>query len=194
MSSGEDVSKSSHKWWIYGICAASAFYTGLKVRESRVNAAVDATFQPFYKDALMAGPSPNLDLDRNPNPNPSCFYKDSLMAGRVSIVTGSNTGIGKETAKALLRMNGDVVMACRDTLKAEETASELRALVPESTGVITVIPLDLSNFGSIEGFVKSYEESPNNPNKLNANKPNKPNEPNDTNKLNANNPNKPNNT
>ena len=35
------------------------------------------------------------------------------LSGRHAIVTGANTGIGKETAKNLARMKAHVVMGCR---------------------------------------------------------------------------------
>jgi NAD(P)-dependent dehydrogenase (short-subunit alcohol dehydrogenase family) len=45
------------------------------------------------------------------------------MIGKICIVTGSNSGIGKETALALTGMGATVVMAVRD-LERGETARE----------------------------------------------------------------------
>lgn len=44
------------------------------------------------------------------------------MDGKTVIVTGSNSGIGKETAKDLARRGARVIMACRNM----ETAKEAR--------------------------------------------------------------------
>lgn len=49
-------------------------------------------------------------------------YKMVHMEGKVVIVTGANSGIGKETARALAKMGAKVIMACRNL----ETANQAR--------------------------------------------------------------------
>ena len=41
------------------------------------------------------------------------------LSGRVAVVTGGNTGIGYETAKALAAMGAHTIIACRSREKAE---------------------------------------------------------------------------
>lgn len=48
------------------------------------------------------------------------FTKKTKADGKVVIVTGSNTGIGKETALELAKRGAKVYMACRDMTKCEE--------------------------------------------------------------------------
>ena len=48
-----------------------------------------------------------------------------LMDGKVAIVTGGNTGIGKETVRGLARAGARVVLACRDAAKGEAARAEL---------------------------------------------------------------------
>lgn len=36
------------------------------------------------------------------------------MTGEVVLITGSNTGIGFETAKELAKKNATIIMGCRD--------------------------------------------------------------------------------
>lgn len=48
------------------------------------------------------------------------FTKQTKAEGKVVIVTGSNTGIGKETARELAIRGAKVYMACRDMKKCEE--------------------------------------------------------------------------
>lgn len=43
------------------------------------------------------------------------------LTDQVVVITGSNAGIGKETALALAKMNATIVMACRDQKRATET-------------------------------------------------------------------------
>lgn len=47
------------------------------------------------------------------------------LSGKCFIITGSNTGIGYETAKSLLKLNGTVVLACRSKDRAQEARSKL---------------------------------------------------------------------
>lgn len=72
------------------------------------------------------------------------------MAGKVVIVTGSNTGIGKETARDLARRGAKVILACRDLEKAESAASEIR----REAGNLNVMPkyCDLASLKSVRNF------------------------------------------
>lgn len=47
------------------------------------------------------------------------------LNGHTFIITGSNTGIGYETAKALLEMQARVILACRSTPRANEAKQKL---------------------------------------------------------------------
>ncbi|NXV17031.1 RDH12 dehydrogenase, partial [Cepphus grylle] len=75
------------------------------------------------------------------------------LEGKVAIITGANTGIGKETARDLAR-RGKVIVACRDTAKGEAAASEIRA----ETGNQQVIvkKLDLADTKSIREFAEKF--------------------------------------
>ncbi|XP_074959257.1 retinol dehydrogenase 12-like isoform X3 [Phalacrocorax aristotelis] len=76
------------------------------------------------------------------------------LEGKVAIVTGANTGIGKETARDLARRGARVIVACRDIAKAEAAASEIRA----DTGNQQVIvkKLDLADTKSIREFAEKF--------------------------------------
>jgi NAD(P)-dependent dehydrogenase (short-subunit alcohol dehydrogenase family) len=47
------------------------------------------------------------------------------MNGKVCVVTGSNSGIGKETAPALSGMGATVVMVVRDRERGENARAEI---------------------------------------------------------------------
>jgi NAD(P)-dependent dehydrogenase (short-subunit alcohol dehydrogenase family) len=48
------------------------------------------------------------------------------MRGRVCVVTGASSGIGRATALALGRMGATLALVCRDPARGEETVAEIR--------------------------------------------------------------------
>src|SRR2546428_11905310 len=49
------------------------------------------------------------------------------MTGKVCLITGGNSGIGKATALGLARLNASVAIASRDKDQGEATLIEMRA-------------------------------------------------------------------
>jgi NAD(P)-dependent dehydrogenase (short-subunit alcohol dehydrogenase family) len=68
-------------------------------------------------------------------------------SGRVAIVTGSNTGLGYDTARVLAARGATVVLAVRDTAKGDAAAARIRALTPGAT--VVVHKLDLGSLASV---------------------------------------------
>jgi hypothetical protein len=68
-------------------------------------------------------------------------------SGRVAIVTGSNTGLGYDTARVLAARGAQVVMAVRDTAKGEAAAARIRGITPRAD--VTVHKLDLGSLDSV---------------------------------------------
>ncbi|KJA17447.1 hypothetical protein HYPSUDRAFT_206169 [Hypholoma sublateritium FD-334 SS-4] len=88
-------------------------------------------------------------------PPESKFTPDNIpdLTGKVIIVTGSNTGVGKATVKALLEKNAKVYMACRNQLKAAEAILELQ----KQTGrEATFLQLDLSDLHSVKAAAEEF--------------------------------------
>jgi NAD(P)-dependent dehydrogenase (short-subunit alcohol dehydrogenase family) len=61
---------------------------------------------------------------------------------RTAVITGANTGLGFETAKALAAKGAHVVIAVRDTGKGKQAAAQM-------SGDVTVQELDLTSLASI---------------------------------------------
>lgn len=79
---------------------------------------------------------------------PTCSF-----AGQTIIVTGSNTGLGLESARHLLRLNASqVILAVRSLAKGEAAAEELLKSTGATKNTIEVWPLDLSDLDSIKKF------------------------------------------
>ncbi|MFD3744326.1 oxidoreductase [Nocardia sp. NPDC058633] len=72
------------------------------------------------------------------------------QTGRTVIVTGANSGLGAATARALSEAGARVILACRDTAKAERVAAGMR-------GDTEVRELDLANLNSVRAFTDSIE-------------------------------------
>lgn len=72
------------------------------------------------------------------------------MDGKIFIITGGNTGLGYQTARALVKRGATVIIACRDLLKAEEAVKKIQAETSE--GKLIALELDLESFASIRTF------------------------------------------
>ena len=69
------------------------------------------------------------------------------QSGRVVVITGANSGTGFETAKVLASRGATVVLACRNTLKAEEAARRIQ-ITYRGSRVETQL-LDLGSLASV---------------------------------------------
>lgn len=72
------------------------------------------------------------------------------QTGRVAIVTGANSGIGFETAKALAEKGATVVMACRNLDKAQSAVDQIQRHIPLAK--LAIIELDLADLASVHDF------------------------------------------
>ena len=79
------------------------------------------------------------------------------MNGKVAVVTGANSGLGREVALQLVVANATVVLACRDADKCSSTSDELHrvasdALAPATAIVPIPASLDLDDLSSVSSF------------------------------------------
>lgn len=75
-------------------------------------------------------------------------------AKQVYIVTGSNTGVGKELAQILYSKNATVYVAARSQAKATEAIEDVRKAFPASTGRLEFLSLDLADLEAVEKSAK----------------------------------------
>lgn len=78
------------------------------------------------------------------------------QSGRLAVVTGANSGIGKETARELARRGARVILACRDVDKGAAAAEEIG---PDASGEVEVMRLDLADLSSVREFVGAFAQA-----------------------------------
>lgn len=76
------------------------------------------------------------------------------QTGKVIIVTGANSGIGYEAAKALAGKGAEVVLACRNLEKGQVALESIREQHPKAS--VEVMKLDLSSLGKIYWFANQF--------------------------------------
>jgi retinol dehydrogenase-12 len=76
------------------------------------------------------------------------------LEGRVALVTGANTGIGRVTATELARAGARVLLACRSAEKAAPVVDEIR----RGTGsdAVEFVPLDLASLASVRACAAAF--------------------------------------
>jgi NAD(P)-dependent dehydrogenase (short-subunit alcohol dehydrogenase family) len=72
--------------------------------------------------------------------------------GRVAIVTGANSGIGYETARALAARGARVVLACRNEAKGRDAEQRIRS--EAASADVRFEPLDLGALASVRAFAE----------------------------------------
>ncbi|CAD7011957.1 unnamed protein product [Ceratitis capitata] len=83
------------------------------------------------------------------------YKKNTMINGKVVIVTGANSGIGVETALGLAKRGGKVYMACRDLKKCEKVRQ--RIISETKNKEIYALKLDLASLKSIREFVREFK-------------------------------------
>ncbi len=82
------------------------------------------------------------------------------MNGKVCLVTGGNSGIGKETGVGLAKLGANVLIVCRDKTRGEAALSEIRTESGNQNVDLTLA--DLSSMRSVrqlaEDFKRKYQK------------------------------------
>ena len=87
-------------------------------------------------------------------------YPDFMLTaiiGQTAIVTGANTGIGKETALDFAKRGAKVILACRDEAKAAKAAKDIIAETGSDKVLVRIV--DLASFESVRAFAKLINET-----------------------------------
>ncbi|MFW9957407.1 MAG: SDR family oxidoreductase [Candidatus Odinarchaeota archaeon] len=79
------------------------------------------------------------------------------MTGKVCMITGANSGIGRETSRALAKMGATVVMAVRN----REAGEEVRQGITKETGneSIELMVADLFSIEEVRGLASDFKKT-----------------------------------
>jgi NAD(P)-dependent dehydrogenase (short-subunit alcohol dehydrogenase family) len=83
--------------------------------------------------------------------------KKMNLSGKTAIVTGSNTGIGYETALDLYQKGAKVYVACRNEAKALNAIERMKA--EGGTGELMYKNLDLASLAAVKAFANGIIEA-----------------------------------
>ena len=78
------------------------------------------------------------------------------MKGKVCIVTGANSGIGRATAVGLAKMGATLIMLCRDNACGEEALNDIISVSQNDS--IELMMCDLASQQSIRQFAKNFKQ------------------------------------
>ena len=79
-----------------------------------------------------------------------------IMKGKICMITGANSGIGKATAIGLAKMGATIVMVCRNKDRGEEALEDIKKEC--INGIVDLIVADLSTQKAIHQLVKDFKE------------------------------------
>ncbi|XP_062297206.1 retinol dehydrogenase 12, like [Scomber scombrus] len=84
------------------------------------------------------------------------WSSDQRLEDQTVVITGANTGIGKETAIDLAKRGARVIIACRDMEKAQEAVKEV--ITNSGNENVVCMKLDLSDIRSIREFAEAINK------------------------------------
>ncbi len=82
------------------------------------------------------------------------MYEKNLLTGKIAVVTGGGTGIGKAVAAALARHGADVALAARDGGRLDAAAAEIRTATGRK---VLGVPTDVSDPKAVAALFDKVE-------------------------------------
>ena len=85
-------------------------------------------------------------------------FRAGLFEGKVAIVTGGGTGIGKAIARELLFLGSKVVISSRKEERLQKAADELsRYIKPSSSSEVKVVPCNIREEQQVKALLMVNE-------------------------------------
>ncbi|KAI3339761.1 hypothetical protein F4824DRAFT_36535 [Ustulina deusta] len=104
-----------------------------------------------------SGPSPMDNLSQLFPPKPGFTEQDlPQLHGKVYLITGGNTGLGKELARMLYSKHAKVYLAARSEAKANAAIDDIKKAEPSSQGELVFVKLDLADLTTIKASAQEF--------------------------------------
>ena len=87
-------------------------------------------------NSILRNTDKNWDTNNIPN-----------LEGKTALITGSNSGLGYYTAKALAEKNCHVILSCRTSEKSIATKNKLEKLIPHAQ--LSTIEIEMADFNNV---------------------------------------------
>lgn len=79
------------------------------------------------------------------------------LTDRIIVITGGNSGLGFETAKAFAQKGANLVLACRSQSKGE--AARIKILKENPEAKVIIMPINLMDLSSIKSFAEKFKQN-----------------------------------
>eukprot|EP01038_Epipyxis_sp_PR26KG_P016205 gene16205-22041_t len=87
------------------------------------------------------------------------FLENVPMSGKVAIVTGANTGLGKVTAAKLAELGCTTVLLCKSKMKGDNAITEITKSTSISNKNLNTFVCDLSSLESVYNCVNQIKKT-----------------------------------
>ncbi len=116
-----------------------------------------AAQQLAAQTAAAKMPRPKNVLTQMFPPKPAFTDKDvGDLTGKVYIVTGGSSGVGRELARILYAKGATVFIAVRSEPNAEEAMAAIRAAHAQSAGKLEFLSLDLADLEAVAAAAQAF--------------------------------------
>jgi NAD(P)-dependent dehydrogenase (short-subunit alcohol dehydrogenase family) len=88
------------------------------------------------------------------------MLKDSWIKGKTCMITGANTGIGKETARQIAALGAHVIMVCRNQEKGEQAKEDIIQTTDNKN--VELLICDLASLKDVKRFADQFLQTHNN--------------------------------
>ncbi|KAF8313614.1 NAD(P)-binding protein [Clavulina sp. PMI_390] len=78
------------------------------------------------------------------------------LSGKVMLITGGNSGIGKQTAQVLLERNAKVYITCRSLEKAQTALNDLKISTGKTDDNVRALSMDLGDLATVKAGVVEF--------------------------------------
>lgn len=91
-------------------------------------------------------------------PKPKFTDKDvpADLQGKVYVVTGANSGMGKGVAGILYAKHAKVYVACRSAEKATKAIADIKKTAPKSKGELVFLSVDFADLTKVKAAAQSF--------------------------------------